>query len=304
MPRDMVLMGDGSIGLLTPLPATLVRVTPTGEPLSSIRYESAGGELCLGFAAFARGSHLVFSLAHEVIDGTAQTTHLFLEKISLEGHPLARLHGVALDFDRTHLSFSEAHVVRDFIWRSALGPHGKMYVAPQRDRYAIHIYNPDGSVARVIEREYEHRRRTQHEIDRIYNVMERMLAGAPFEVAIEAAQYDSDIGSWRRPSLRVTDGGELWVLASRGCHDQPEGILQTFDVFSPEGHYIKQVAVACEGDGIYDGLFFLGDDRVVQVTRIADSMMAAVFQSALPETDDDEEVAPVMVRCLRVAESR
>jgi hypothetical protein len=301
-PSDMAVLGDGSVALLMAIPATLVRVTPTGDPLPSIRYQAKGDSLSVGYAVCARGDHLLIALSHQTTEGSTQSMRQFLEKIDYEGRPQARLWRTDFDLDLAHLVFSEADIINDFMWRSTLGPDGKSYVAPDHDRYAIYVYHPDGSLSHVIERDYEHRQRSQFEIDRIRGVVDRMFTGAPFEVTVQVAPHDPDVGSWRHPSLRVAADGTLWVLSSHGCHNQPEGILQTFDVFSPEGHFVKQVAVACEGDGAYDGLFFVKSDHIVQVTRLADSMITMVFSGVAPEIPDDEEIAPVMVRCLRVVE--
>ncbi len=299
-PRAMVIRGDGSIGLLMQIPPKLVLVDPSGNPRPSLIYDAGNDSLCVSFGAVARGDHLVMSMIGQITEGTHQTAFFHLVTVDPEGHRTARFANASGSLDFAHFAFSEANFIRDYMWRMTLGPDGRTYVAPDRDRYAIRVYRPDGTLERVIERDYTSWKRTDYEMARLRGVMERMFADTPFEVTYEVEETDPDIGSWRQPSLHVADDGTLWVLSSRGCREQPEGILQTFDVFSPEGHFTKQMAFACEGDGTYDGLFFVGNDRLVQVTRVADSMVTMVFQGVAPEIAEDEEAPPVMVRCLRM----
>ena len=56
--------------------------------------------------------------------------------------------------------------------------------------------------------------------------------------------------------LRVADSGELWVLSGQGIYDQPDGALQTYDVFTADGIFDRQMVIACPGDPLHDRLVF------------------------------------------------
>jgi len=50
--------------------------------------------------------------------------------------------------------------------------------------------------------------------------------------------------------------------------------MATYDVFDPEGHFVRQIEIACEGDGRFDDLFFLGEDRFLLVTKAYEAAMS------------------------------
>ena len=72
--------------------------------------------------------------------------------------------------------------------------------------------------------------------------------------------------------LEVTDDGELWVLTGRGGYDQPDGIAQTWDTFSPEGDYRGSVALTCPFDP--------GEDRLIVISS-TEFVVVRQFQSAV-----------------------
>lgn len=65
--------------------------------------------------------------------------------------------------------------------------------------------------------------------------------------------------------MHVDDDGVLWVQHNRSGHDQPAGVLLTFDTFSPDGIWLQEVSILAPGNPVYDGLRFLGGGRVLLV---------------------------------------
>ncbi len=94
-------------------------------------------------------------------------------------------------------------------------------------------------------------------------------------------------------SIDVLDDGTVWVVHSSSAFEQPEGVMQTFDVFDGQGHFIRQVAVACEGDGEEDALLFLGGDRLLLIKGLMAGIQA--MQGASSASEDEEEPAPMEV---------
>ena len=100
-------------------------------------------------------------------------------------------------------------------------------------------------------------------------------------------------------NIRVTDDGMLWVLTPAGTQDQPEEIMATYDVFDAQGHFVKQVAAGCPGDGENDALFPAGEDRLIKVTDI---IAAAVAMQGGLGAAGDEEAEPMEVVCYRIVD--
>jgi hypothetical protein len=97
----------------------------------------------------------------------------------------------------------------------------------------------------------------------------------------------------------VDAAGRLWVLPGRGIREQPEGMLLSYDVFDSAGHFVEQVAVACEGNPLYDALFWISPDTVVLVTGYMGALAAQFGRAAAVDTDE-EEATPQSVICFRI----
>ena len=89
----------------------------------------------------------------------------------------------------------------------------------------------------------------------------------------------------------------IWILNSRPCGPNRPGAFTYYDVFSPDGHFEKQVQVVCEGDPREDILFFAGDDLAFMVTGFWDAVLALGGAGA---AEDEEEAEPMSVICYRV----
>jgi hypothetical protein len=197
-----------------------------------------------------------------------------------------------LDFSNFQIIERDQYFVYPRRWD--LGPNGKVYAAPHRNQYAIHVYAEDGTLERVIERKYQSRRRTPEETERIEKVIEGQTRQVPFEVKSELEATEPDL-----TTIRVAEDGAIWVLTSSGAFEQPDGIMATYDIFDPDGTFRKQVAVKCEGDGASDGLFFIRGDRAILVKGLVD---AAINMQAggMGAGGEDEEAEPMSVICYKI----
>ncbi len=159
---------------------------------------------------------------------------------------------------------------------------GKVYAAVERDRYKVHVYDPDGTLIRVIEKDYEPRKRTAEEKDRVAEGVVMIING---ERVMPDAQIEENApcisGMW------VTDDGTLWVRSSHGGQDQPDGIMITYDLFDASGHYQKQVSLACDGDAKEDALYFLADGKIALARGVFSSWLG-MFGGSQGEDEGDE----------------
>ena len=126
-----------------------------------------------------------------------------------------------------------------------------------RDEYRIQVLDPAGSLRREFGRESQVQPRTPEEMKRVGGAREiehDRERGAQVEVA----------GTWPMIlDIHVDDDGIVWVLPATGLAPQEPEIMETFDLFAPDGRFVKQVAVACSGKGMTDALFFLDQERVL-----------------------------------------
>jgi hypothetical protein len=73
--------------------------------------------------------------------------------------------------------------------------------------------------------------------------------------------------------------------------------MTTYDVFDPQGNYVKQVAVACNGDSKNDALMRIGEDRMLLVT---DLVPAAMSMQGGGGAIGDKEPEPMELVCYRI----
>jgi len=172
----------------------------------------------------------------------------------------------------------------------AVGPEGNIYLARERNRYAISVHAPDGSPLRVIEREYRPHRRSDAEKQEIRDGLSMSIDGRRVEVTAEIEDHDPCVAG-----LLVVEDGTLWVRHGNSGYDQPEGVLLTYDLFGPDGGFGEQVRIACPGDLERDRLYLINPGCFVLLRNIA-AAYAAMFGGGQEEQGEAE---PLEVVCLR-----
>jgi len=122
------------------------------------------------------------------------------------------------------------------------------------------------------------------------------INGETVEIQTKVDDYDQAIRS-----LETAVDGRIWVLSGRGTHEQPEGILRTYDVFDTEGHFREVVLLAGEMDEKEDRLYWLADGRwvILRNIRSALSAMYAQFRDDTAEEELPVGEAALEVVCLR-----
>jgi hypothetical protein len=286
----MLFLPDGNLGIVKMFPGKIIKVGLDGIPAGSFS-PGKGDPTRGGFSSLSdvqcRNGRLVLSgTSMAMSPGTVQRTH-YLASCREDGTELVRYLEEADTADLLNDSWVEENqyfVDRD---RWALGPAGRVFAAPKRNSYTIHVYSPEGEVERVIERRYTPCRRTMEEKQRFSQRTRIVIHGR--EVNKEVSDTDPCISR-----LAVRDDGHLWVLHSRSILAQPEGIFQTWDVFALDGCFVRQVAVACAGSPRKDKLVFLDDQRVV-VLEGFEAAVLAMAGGVSEEGEDDEDVAVAVV---------
>jgi len=303
-PRDLVLLPDGRIGAVQEFPGKIVCVDAAGDPAPSITPRTgettAGGFIAMTAAETRAGTFIVAGVSISIGDNNAiQKRTTYLATVGEDGLLGTRFEESAYTWDFSNFTYDEAVYLPSFIWAHAVGPDGRIYTAPDRNAYRINVYAPDGTLEQVIEREYESWQRTAEDRAWVTALFEGAFRNVPFEFNLKMADTESDI-HWLNRGLQVADDGEIWVLPSRGTRNQPAGVVATFDVFTPDGTFDRQVQVACPGNGAKDGLFLLDAERVMLVKGYTDAV-AAMFGGAGVETED-EDAAPMELVCYRIVE--
>lgn len=303
-PRDMVIMADGSVGMVQEFPGKIVRVDADGNPLPSIEPRlgeaAAGGFVAMNQAEQRGGTFLIGSV--EIRPGANQATQsrqIYLATLNEEFQVNEPLISVDAHWDFSNFTYRETENLPPFIWSTAVGPDGRIYSSVVRNEYRLNVYAPDGTLEMAIEREYETIARTAEDTAWLEGLLDAAFAQVPFPVQLELSDTEPDI-NWLNRGVQVDEGGNLWILPSDGTRDQPEGVFATYDVFTPDGKFDRQVQAICEGDGTEDGIFILGEDRAMVVKGYIDAVATSFGGGGAAVEEEDEEADPMEIICYRI----
>ncbi len=252
-PYDFCFLDDGTIAFCQRYNGKIVRVERNGDPAGNWDlmqlYHSINTLMCRGGTLSIVGQYGDHRPA-------GQTQHFVAAVHEADGSRRAILEERTNELDYADFVLREAgsHCARQSL--IALGPDGRVYAAGDRDDYRVSVYAPDGSLERIIEREFEITPRTKLEKKRIEADIFDSVRNVNLEKKIVVSASEPVI-----EYLAVDARGRLWVLHQQSDTGLPEGAMVAFDVFDAAGVYDSRVVVFCDGDAENDHLRMLSDGR-------------------------------------------
>ena len=290
-PKDMIVLGDGRVGVAQGFPGLVIFVEEDGTPAGRVKISGADGGLFSIVGCEAAGDHVIMSGLSQSpgdLPGTSNR-NFFLSHFDDQGVETQRYCSSHGFYDFSAFKYSEREHLPPFFYAFAAGADGRTCVAPDRDKYAIQVFAPDGGLEMVIEREFQAIDRSDQEYDDFRAMLDAGLSSVPMDYTLTIERQAPAVAFFHR-GLRIRDDGTIWALSGRGIRELPAGILAIFDVFDRQGEFIKQVQLKGPGDALKDGIFFVGDDRVVVVKGYIESL-AAQFGAGptASEAEDGEE---------------
>jgi hypothetical protein len=281
-PTGLVMLPDETMGIVMGYPGRIVRMKLDGTPLGNLYPTGDPAQAGYGVlreVRFRDGTLVACGAALSLGTNGTGTNDQFLSLSGLDCQNLPRFLEKSTPMQLAARKYVEAD---DYyvIGRWDLAPDGRIYAAADRDRYEISVFDGAGDLVQVIEREYAPRKRTPTEMDRVGSDMIVVVNG-------EAVQFDrfvEDHDECIRRLVAAADGS-IWVLTPHGAQDQPEGSLETWDVFDAGGRFRQQMAIPL-GDEMHSGLtFFPKRDLLVAVKGAGDQ----------PVGDEEAEREPLEV---------
>ncbi len=294
-PVDLTLMPDGSLGILQRFPGTIVNIDLDGAPLGRIPIgDSAAGGFNSLFTGRCKNGHLMMVAQNATMGEGTQTRIWHVGVYDAAGAETHRLWSQEIVVDFAAPSMRENDILAPVMFGSTPGPDGRVYVAPHLDRYEITVYGPDGAPHHVITREHAPRPRRQIERDRVQAVFDVWAANSPIEIETQVNEVAMTVAN-----LYVSDANELWVESAHAGVCGPEAAFLTYDVFTAEGRFDRQVALVCEGNWLNDRLFWARDDMVV-VVRGAIPAMYAAMSGGVADNEEEAGLNEMEVVCYRI----
>jgi hypothetical protein len=286
-PVSMFFTGD-KIAVVQVMPGKIVLLGRDGQPAGEHPIPQApdgGFQIIQG--ADAKAGNTVLFMARQQFDQASMKWSRtgFLTSVDATGKQLT-------DYCSKDNSINMAAAeMNDKAWdtierRWEVGPDGRVYACLSYDNYEITVYNKAGGVDKVVTREYKHLPRTAEEKDFMGRLMGHYSKMIP-NCKVTIAETTKDI-----ENIHVRDDGSLWVLTSAGARNLKPGTLGTFDVFNPQGQFVKTVTLQGDGDPLED-LYVFEKDRFYVVSSFLQAAMSAEgVQGLYAET---EEAAPMAV---------
>lgn len=266
-PEDLFLLPNGDLAVIQSRPGKIVLLDQAGEPAGELPVRlTEEGNFAMFTAGRPAGEDIVlYASQGKFREGSGEFTSS-LVRVAPDGSPKARYAETTIEFDFANRVIDERNR-RDnlIVWSS--DAEGRIFSSEVFDRYHIDVWNPDGTMNRVIERAFETRKRSPAEFkkqEQLQRPRGRWARNATYKVS----PTDRDI-----LEIFTRKNGDLWVLSSSGGLEVMDGTLAVFDVFDEDGRFIYQARL--QGNGSYeeDG-FFLFEDRMFVVTGLRDAVMA------------------------------
>ncbi len=288
-PMGLVFLADDVLGVGVGYPGSLITLKLDGTPLAT-HYpvgSPAEGDVAVMISLQCVDGVLVASGGSiKAAPGQDPHTNRFL---SVGDASIGEFHSileVSTPFDPSGYSYIETN--NYYIDRSwVLGSQGRIYAPMKRDAYEISEFDTSGKLVRIFGRQYKPRKRTTAEKGRVSPLIN---SGTPPTTDWTIADHDDCISR----IIVNPDNDTIWVLTPHGHLDQPDGILETWDVFAPDGEYLQQVPVPL-GQEMNEGTCFLvGHGRMV--------VIRGTGSASGPAQDDGEtEIEPLEVICYEIS---
>jgi hypothetical protein len=291
MAAGMCMLPGGYIGVFQMMPGRIVVFDREGNSLPDLATPGEGVMTIISGAKVS-GQGLVIVLQESSLNESKITLRQSIRRMETDGSVGPALWETARDIDPAHMELGgEANAVP--VWE--VTPDGVVFLSTQYDRYSIDIYDASNELVRVVDREYESRKRTDEEIAKMkgrFKDLPGPMAGADMKVA----KADRDI------LMMLSRGdGELWVLSSRSSREEVAGTLGAFESIDAAGHYDRNVRISADYTKDADTWFLCGD-RLFVVKHGVGSIqsMLGAFRAPQPAGDSAEEPHAPEVVCYEV----
>ena len=297
-PGGMFLTPDGTVCLLQTFPGRIVKITGDGLPAGEAAYkESPDSQSQFGVvnSAYYDPAGMVLVGIRMAFDGGISKQTYFLARCDADG--LQQQAFLEKEHVINYADFVLDEAAMDFVWsRYAADGHGLIAVAPERYTYRVDVYGADGARKLSFGRAYEVPERTEEQKKIARQIIEGVGAyypTPPREITIEPREQVVT-------GLRFDPQGRIWVGTSRGVLDCPAGTWQVMDVFTPDGHFDRQVAIPGDYDPNHDSLTLLPDGRAVVVAGALNAFLMQQGVTGGEEADTSEEIKPLELICYRL----
>lgn len=289
-PKDLVYLGDGTLGLVAEFPGRLVYLNPDETPARSVipTVPWAGGDFLTLHRAISSGETLLLggSIMMMNPDTPVQERTFFLSSFDRDGNLITEYARGDATFDIRSNELHESW--QEFVWsRMDVAADGTVVVGIPRDEFELSWFAADGTPLLIATLPTKPWKRNAKAHDRMHGILQYQADHLPGTKAVVASTEPTIV------DLSLHEDGEVWCLTSRSMWEAEEKYFATYDVITASGQFKERVSVICPGDPTRDRLMF-ADGRFYRIAGYWD----AVFKVQSETPDPDAE--PMSVTCFRV----
>ncbi len=288
-PSDLFLTADGNVAVMQRMPGRIVLLTPEGKPVGDMRVPEPedGGMQMFGGGRLA-AEHVVLNVNQFAQRDAGFSTITSLIAVDPSGNLMATYFEKRDESDFANMVFDEKKMsLGTLVW--SVGRDGRVFTSDDFDAYRIQVWNPDGSLARVVEKEYTHRKRSTEDMKRFAPAVRVRQGDRTRSPEVKTSDTDRDI-----QQIFPRGNGDVWVLSSKGAFDVPKGVMGTFDVFDADGKLARHITLNGTGNWAEDGFYVVGD-RFYVVTGLRSARRAMFGMGEGAETEEEEDEPMTLV---------
>ena len=296
LPTAMCLDGEGHVCVASAMGRRIERLSMSGDPVDACAIPSldapqtdaaapgVANVTMVGDVSFADGAY-VLALHATVMGSEGVVVRRQTVRARCDGTILTRY---APTFHETKTIYADIEL--DEVGSAGpmvtVGPDGRVYVCDSWTDYRIVVLAPDGSVERIVEREFEPIRRSADEKKQIEETMRASLAGYPGHVTVRASDFVRTVGG-----IIPRDDGSMWVTPAHAPDALPDGVTDVYDEFDRSGRFVRRVFVVLDASRERDGVFPAGDRLIVVrgLSALMKGWVASMQPSAAKMIPDDED---------------
>ncbi len=260
-----LLVGSGRLGLMNRYPAEIIWLDSGGDPAGTTTPIIEGNpEAILGcwYGRLRHGS-LLLGMTRSTFTDEGITNEQMLVGCSLDG----TIDHVYLDLEDAYLQGSlddvvdESRYYNPLAGRWDLDEKGRIWIAPERDRYLLQAVDSSGRIVLETTREFASPDRPEPEIRKIRRRIEKRWArsGLPIVVGDHAPCIEN---LW---IMENPWGTEVWIESGASGHDLPPGVMIRYDLFDLDGIFTHQVDIVGDGNPLFDRWYLVGNNRLIMV---------------------------------------
>jgi len=281
-----LLVATDQLGLVNRYPLGIVWLDADGDPAKTTTPVIEGNPEAILGCWYGRLRHGTILLG--MTRSTFTEQEVISEEMLVGCTPDGTIGPVYLDLEDAYLQGSfddlvdESRYYNPLAGRWDLDENGRIWIAPERDRYLLRAVDGSGQIVLETTREFENPRRSEPEIRKIRTSIEKKWASSGLPIVVgDHAPCIEKLWIMENPW-----GTEIWIESAASHHNLPPGVMVRYDLFDLDGKFTHQVDIVGTGDPLFDRWYLVGNNRLIMV-RNASSGGYEEDHPNHPRSDDE-----------------